>query len=82
MLDQEHIAPEYRELHAIYVRCAEITERLLVAGCASVGNPLFGELLGRCSGLGQDAAQLIAFLQGQCAQSPALQEAWRESLRL
>lgn len=75
------VAPEYRELHELYCRCAEIREALLLDRAMDwhLRSPLFGELLGQYAGLGNEAAKLLIFLQTQLPAEPALFDAWRKA---
>jgi len=77
------IDEEYRELHAFYVRCAEVREQLMEIDPDALRSPLAGELLGHYAALGNEAARVLIFLQTRLkAEAPALWAAWRVASRV
>jgi len=75
------ISPEYRELHEIYCRCAEINGRLLAHAEEYLDSPLFAELLGAHAGLGNYSASVLILIQTRVATDPKLFETWKEASR-
>lgn len=83
VMELANIDPEYRELHAIYVRATEVNEYLLEECGEALRDPLAGELFGHYAALGQAAAALLIFVQTRLkAGSPLLMAAWRSASKL
>lgn len=81
LLEVIAVDPEYRELHAIYVRCAEINERLFSLGMpeAALQSKWAAPLFAAYAELGHSAGRMIMRLQQIKTESPELFEAWRKA---
>jgi len=79
-LDQSAMAPEYRELHRIYVRMAEIREYLIENGHVALQGPCTVDVFALLTQLQELAGDSIVYLQ-QTVQSrnPALLDVWRKA---
>lgn len=75
-----HIPPEFRALHVIYCRAAEVREAILAAtNDGNRANPTWLALLAGYHGL-EDAAAKITFAAHRARWAdPAIYEAWRKA---
>ncbi len=77
------VAPEYQDLHELYELHGyfrEMGEALLARVGPYLDNPRFSELLGRCTGVGNEIGALLLFLQREVIpRDPELLATWREA---
>jgi len=75
------IAPEYRELLAIYTRAAEIAEALLTTNPATHLNRSTSDLIAAYAKLSRDAGKLVKILQAIQQYEPGLYAAWLRAIK-
>jgi len=80
MSDQTPIAPEYREILAVYTRAAEIAEALLTRTAATQDRSS-ADLISAYGKLNRDAGKLIKLLQHIQRYEPGLYAAWLRAIR-